>query len=108
MNSPVPLADRNPNEHRMTKQHALWGTYGKGGAVHCGGTCPMHRLRWVRLVECTTEHLQAILRTQAQIRNTEYPALIANILRDRGVVPEAFNPKAAREFERQVYLAREY
>jgi hypothetical protein len=98
----------NPSSHRMTKQHALWGTYGKGGAVHCGGTCPLHRLQWVRLVDCTTEHLQAILRTQSQIRNTAYPGLIASILRDRDVVPESFNPEAAREFERQAYHSKIY
>lgn len=33
----------------------MWGTYGKGGAEHCAGTCPEHRLVWKKLVDCDTE-----------------------------------------------------
>lgn len=45
----------------------LWGTYGKGGVEHCAGTCLLHPLRWVKLADCSTDHLQAILRTQHHI-----------------------------------------
>ena len=36
----------------------LWGTYGKSGK---------EPLKWVKLGDCETEHLQAILRTQPQL-----------------------------------------
>ena len=60
----------------------MWGTYGKGGLEHCNGTCPLHPLRIVRLVDCNTEHLFAILRTQLQIPPVYYYAIIA-ILTER-------------------------
>ena len=68
------------------KQVCMWGTFGKGGVEHCHGYegCPQHPLTWKRLVDCDSEHLQAILRTQYQIRNTDYPAIIKAILADRG------------------------
>jgi len=66
------------------KLNAIWGTYGKHGAKHCGGNCPLHQLRWVRLVDCETPHLFAILSTQPQIRDTQYPTIITAILKDRG------------------------
>jgi hypothetical protein len=69
------------------KYTALWGTYGKGGAEHCGGGCMHHRLRYVRLMDCDTEHLLAILATQHQLADTCYPAIIISILADRGVCP---------------------
>ena len=43
------------------KKVALWGTYGKGGFEHCRGTCGAHEYKEVRLIDCSTEHLQAIL-----------------------------------------------
>ena len=74
----------------------LWGTYGKGGVEHCAGTCPEHQLRWVRLPDCETEHLQAILRTQRiPFRYTE---AIHAILIGRGETPEAFSMEAEHEF----------
>lgn len=78
------------------KQLAMWGTYGKGGAEHCSGTCPEHPLRWKRLIDCDTEHLQAILRTQWQLwypgvaGTCDYPDIIKAILKDRGVEAETY------------------
>lgn len=65
------------------KQAAMWGTYGKGGTEHCNGTCPEHPLRWKRLIDCDTEHLQAILGTQ--LINNSYRVIINSILKDRGL-----------------------
>ena len=74
-----------------------WGTYGKGGAEHCGGTCPEHQLRIKSLVDCDTDHLQAILRNQRQVHigpSSFYSLVIRRILQDRGVTPEKFSPEA--------------
>jgi hypothetical protein len=87
------------------KNEAMWGTYGKGGAEHCAGTCPEHQLFWKKLVDCDTEHLQAILRTQRHIVGHPYTELIHSILNDRGVKPEKFNFEAASEFEWKVRQA---
>ena len=78
-----------------------WGTYGKGGAEHCGGRCPEHQLRWKKLVDCDTDHLQMILKNQ---RHAHYPyieQIIHEILAERGVKPEAFDPDAEAEFFNQ-------
>lgn len=66
------------------KQNAIWGTFGKHGVTHCNGTCPLHQLRYVRLMDCETSHLLAILATQYQIAYTNYPRVIRAILNDRG------------------------
>jgi hypothetical protein len=60
----------------------VWGTYGKGGVEHCFGTCSEHQLRWMRLIDCSSEHLIAILRTQPQITSL-HRVVINNILNDR-------------------------
>jgi hypothetical protein len=65
------------------KETARWGTYGKGGVEHCGGTCPKHPLVWKRLVDCDTDHLQTIL--QYQLADDNYRELIRSILADRGI-----------------------
>src|SRR5271155_411291 len=65
------------------KQTAMWGTFGKDALEHCKGTCPEHQLRYKRLLDCDTEHLQAILRTQSL--NQSYLDIINSILKDRGV-----------------------
>lgn len=52
-----------------------WGTFGKNGDE------PM---RVVRLVDCDTDHLKAILRTQVHITQL-YTAAIISILLDRGI-----------------------
>ena len=75
----------------MFTRKTLWGTYGKGGIEHCDGTCPLHQLRWKRLEDCDTEHLQAILRTQRQVH--EHPALkkvIEELLFERGASAPEF------------------
>ena len=63
--------------HSTLKQKSLrWGTYGKKG---------QDPLKWVTLGTCSTEHLDAILRTQFHITD-EYKLAIRNILEDRGLV----------------------
>ena len=92
------------NVFRMTRK-TLWGTYGKGGVEHCAGHCPEHRLQWVRLVDRDTDHLQAILRTQSQIRYHICRAVIESILKDRGVTPEKFSEKAEQELFNKAAIA---
>jgi len=75
----------------------IWGTYGKGGVEHCGGRCPAHPLEWVKLEDRETSHLQAILRTQRQIRFTYYETGIHRLLAARGVKPETFSYAAEQE-----------
>ena len=67
-----------------------WGTYGKGAMEHCSCTCPEHRLRWVKLVDCETDHLQSILKTHPYLTK-RYLIAINSILIKRGVTPERFN-----------------
>jgi len=59
------------------KRLAEWGTYGKHGD---------NPLTYVKLIDCSTEHLQAILQTQKQIWGTDYELLIREILKDRDAV----------------------
>ena len=86
------------------KQNLQWGTYGKGGAEHCAGRCPLHQLTWKKLIDCDTDHLQAILRTQHHIPLL-YSVVIGSILEDRGVVAEKFDLAASNEFYRKVTAA---
>jgi hypothetical protein len=53
---------------------AMWGTYGK---------CGTQSLTFVRLIDCSTEHLQAILKQKGI--TPIYPPIIRKILSDRGV-----------------------
>lgn len=69
----------------VAKQYAQWGTFGKGGMEHCKGTCPDHQLRWVRLIDCETDHLKAILANCPHI-SSDYEEIIISILTDRGEV----------------------
>lgn len=55
------------------KPIARWGTNGKNGKKS---------LRWVRLINCSTAHLNAILRTQPFI-GPLYLEIIQSILADR-------------------------
>lgn len=56
---------------------AVWGTHGKSGK---------DPLKWVRLTDCSTEHLLAIKNTQPQITDgIRY--IIDEILRARDVLP---------------------
>lgn len=58
---------------------ALWGTYGKEGT-------PRH-FRWVFLKDCETEHLQAILKTQPQVKGVWIEEVIKAILVKRDLTP---------------------
>lgn len=55
------------------KRVIIWGTYGKMGN---------DPLKYVRLMDCSTEHLEAILRTQYQITPL-YRECIESIIEDR-------------------------
>lgn len=57
------------------KYKLKWGTYGKKRD---------QAIEWVRFVDCSTNHLQAILRTQKQIPGVA-KLIIESILRDRKV-----------------------
>lgn len=75
------LPDHSINEHfnievldyEVVKAHACWGTFGFDGKGP---------LRWVKLVDCDTEHLQNILKTQPQIPS-HYLMAIKDILKER-------------------------
>lgn len=84
-------------EFEIAKQKALWGTYGVNSD---------QPLRWKKLVDCDTDHLQNILRTQKGIYNTVYEDFIYSILEDRGVKPEQYSYEAYKAFE-QVWWANE-
>lgn len=56
----------------------LWGTYGKSGK---------ETLRAVKLGDCETDHLQAILRTESWHLTVQYDQAIRRILVSRGVEP---------------------
>jgi hypothetical protein len=58
----------------VAKQNAVWGTYGKSGKE------PLH---FVRLIDCTTDHLQAILDTQEKQTKRAYVEIIKSIIKDR-------------------------
>lgn len=88
------------------KNETMWGTYGRGGVEHCAGRCPEHQLKWKKLVDCDTDHLQAILRTQRQVdENPFIRSTIHAILIERGEKPKAFRVKAEREMYDKVYAA---
>lgn len=75
------------NDLETAKQVAMWGTNGPGGLEHCRGTCSEHRIRWVKLIDCETDHLLAILRLP-HVRGGDYDLIIRAILADRGVDAE--------------------
>jgi hypothetical protein len=92
----VAVLDKRLLWHRFDSIHeaklnAMWGTYGKYGVRHCHGTCPIHQLCHVRLVDCNNSHLLAILATQPQIYSTKYPDIIDSILEDRGFSIQQIN-----------------
>lgn len=74
MDKPLRVATFNLE---WSKKNALWGTYGK----------PItHPARWVRLIDCSTEHLQAIL-VELPLHGDDhnYTTIIQAILKDREV-----------------------
>jgi hypothetical protein len=74
------------------KKVTVWGTFGKGGVEHCEGSCPEHRLRWVRLIDCETDHLLAILANCPHVLNTDIERIIREILLDRAPELDGRNP----------------
>lgn len=73
--SPAPMTPAPPPRQRIEVLDGdlPWGTYGKSGK---------EPLKWVRLDECSVEHLRAILRTQPQITQ-RYADAIKRVLRSR-------------------------
>jgi len=67
----LPLLLRRNELARMKR--LPWGTYGKNHE---------HPLKWITLGEASTEHLEAILRTQFHITK-EYRVAIQSILQER-------------------------
>lgn len=61
-------------DFESAKKIARWGTYGKNGD---------QPLTYVRLIDCSTDHLKAILRTQEDRTDPEYVKIIKSILDDR-------------------------
>jgi len=59
-------------DFEIAKSYAAWGTYGPSGK---------EELKYVRLIDCSSEHLLAIYKTQP-IGDT-YQAIIKAILKDR-------------------------
>jgi uncharacterized damage-inducible protein DinB len=80
------------------KNAAMWGTYGVNSD---------QPLRWKRLVDCDTDHLQNILRTQSHVYDTIYLEYIHSILKDRGVKPAQYSYEAYQTFK-QVWWANEH
>ena len=99
---------RKPKEEPKPKRDLLWGTYGEGGIEHCAGTCPLHRLRWKRLDDCDTKHLQMILLNQRHVHGTYYEFAIRSILIGRGVKPKEFSLEAENELFDAVSRAVRY
>jgi hypothetical protein len=72
--SKEPIAMEEVAGLEAAKRNAMWGTYGKPFR---------HPVRWVRLIDCSTDHLEAILQTEYQIRGGDYETIIRSILQDR-------------------------
>jgi len=71
---------------KSRKQHLIhgyenikWGTYGKSGR---------QTLRYLRLKDLDTDHLEAILRTQSHIRGTEMEVAVRSVLSKRKEIIE--------------------
>lgn len=76
---------------------ARWGTYGKNGD---------QPLRWVKLKDCETDHLQAILETQINL-DKGYKQTIQEILQARNApVPEFSLDKCRQWMNRLSGFAR--
>lgn len=50
--------DADPDDHEFCRTHFMWGTYGKNGDE------PFRR---ISLMDMSTEHIKAVLRTQTHI-----------------------------------------
>lgn len=62
-----------------------WGTYGIG--PFSSHSSHVKTLRWVKLGDCESGHLQNILRTESWHIPEEYDQAIRRILQSRGVEP---------------------
>ena len=76
LNVDADIATHRP-EWGTSMYDAKWGTYGPPGR--------RHELRCVRLIDCSTEHLLEILKTQPQLTK-EYRSFIGDILKQRKVI----------------------
>lgn len=56
------------------KNKLIWGTYGKSGKG---------KLKYIKLIDCETSHLEKILEIQTQRNNQNYILAIKSILKDR-------------------------
>jgi len=85
---------------------AKWGTFGKGGVEHCAGRCPEHQLRFKKLIDCDSDHLQMILKNQRQVEESPFlKRIIHYILIGRGETPEPFSAKAEAKLFKQMAAA---
>lgn len=74
------------------KQNIRWGTFGKNAVLR--------EPKWVRLIDCSTEHLEAILKTQPHIN--AYPVIrmvVESILEDR-----EFDTSEGSNMRRMLYV----
>lgn len=58
----------------MIKRKLLWGTYGISGD---------QPLRWKPLIECDSDHLRAILKTQVHVKGSRVERVALAILKER-------------------------
>jgi len=73
----------NADESSVEGSDILWGTFGKNGK---------EPLRWVKIMDCETDYLQAILRTQSHVYlNGPLLKSIQNILKFRGAAVPPLN-----------------
>jgi hypothetical protein len=69
---------------RTLDEDMLWGTYGKGGlAEHVTYGKALPEMKKIRLGDLETDHLEAILETQEQLRGSHFEKVIKRILKAR-------------------------
>lgn len=74
MSQIIDLSVYDDSPKQVIKERLLWGTYGKEGK---------DQFKWVKLIDCTTEHLQGILNNVSNIKPF-HRDIIQEILNDRG------------------------
>jgi hypothetical protein len=69
----------------LEEKELLWGTYGKGAMeAYMFEDKPLPPMKLIKLGDCNTEHLEAILKNQnLDVRSPKYYTAIKNILEDR-------------------------
>lgn len=75
MSEPIYTYQITVTDLQKAIETAEWGTYGPTGT---------DKLKYVRLIDCSTEHLEAILKQCQQYHDT-YVILINEILKQRGM-----------------------